>query len=157
MAGSVNKVILIGHLGKDPEVRSFDSGNRIATFSLATSESWTDRANNEKKERTEWHNIVLQGDGLARVAEQYLRKGSKLYVEGQLRTRKWQDRDGADRWTTEVVVGVRGQLVLLDRPPGTRAPPPGEDSYASQPARGPDAGARPASSFDEDMDDDVPF
>lgn len=149
MAGSVNKVILIGHLGKDPEVRSFDSGNRIATFSLATSESWTDRATNEKKERTEWHNVVLQGDGLARVAEQYLRKGSKLYVEGQLRTRKWQDRDGADRWATEVVVGVRGQLTLLDRPAGNRAPPPGEDAYgASDPGSAPGAG---------DMDDDVPF
>ena len=102
MAGSVNKVILVGNLGADPEVKSFPSGGRIANLRIATSESWTDRATNERKERTEWHSVVLDNDNLVRVAEQYLRKGSKVYVEGQLRTRKWQDRDGNDRYTTEV-------------------------------------------------------
>jgi len=120
---SVNKVILVGHLGKNPEVRSFEGGGRIATFSLATGEKWTAK-DGTKQERTEWHNVVLQGEGLAGVAEKYLRKGSRAYLEGQLRTRKWTDRDGRERWTTEVVVGVRGQLVLLDRQESNRAQPP---------------------------------
>ncbi len=115
MAGSVNKVILIGNLGRDPEIKSFPSGDRIANFSVATSENWRDKQSGERKERTEWHNIVVRGDGLVRVVENYVKKGSKLYLEGQLHTRKWQDQNGNDRYTTEVVVGgFNGQLTLLD-------------------------------------------
>ena len=118
MAGSVNKVILIGNLGKDPEVKSFQNGGRIANFSIATSESWKDKATGERKERTEWHNIVIQSDGLVGVAERFLRKGSKIYIEGQLRTRKWQDKEGNDRYTTEISVGMGGVLTMLDGAPG---------------------------------------
>lgn len=113
---SVNKCILLGHLGRDPEVKSFRDGGRIATLSLATSESWKDKQSGERKERTEWHNIVIQSDGLIGVAERFLRKGSKVYIEGQLRTRKWQDQNGQDRYSTEIVVGMRGQIVMLDGP-----------------------------------------
>ena len=108
MAGSVNKVILIGNLGADPEVKSFQNGGRIANLRIATSENWKDRQTGERKERTEWHNVVLQSEGLVGVAERYLRKGSKVYIEGQLRTRKWQDQSGNDRYTTEVSVGGIG-------------------------------------------------
>ena len=119
MAGSVNKVILIGNLGADPEVKSFQNGGRIANLRIATSESWKDRATGERKERTEWHNVVLQSDGLVGVAERFLRKGSKVYIEGQLRTRKWQDQSGNDRYTTEVSVGgIGGVLTMLDGPQG---------------------------------------
>ena len=118
MAGSVNKVILIGNLGKDPEVKSFQNGGRIANFSIATSESWKDKATGERKERTEWHNIVIQSDGLVGVVERFLRKGSKIYIEGQLRTRKWQDKEGNDRYTTEIAVGMGGVLTMLDGAPG---------------------------------------
>ncbi|MYL97050.1 single-stranded DNA-binding protein [Novosphingobium sp. FGD1] len=112
---SVNKVILVGNLGADPEVKSFQNGGQIATLRMATSESWKDRATGERKERTEWHSVVLQGEGLANVAERFLRKGSKVYIEGQLRTRKWQDQNGNDRYSTEVVVaGMAGKLVMLD-------------------------------------------
>jgi single-strand DNA-binding protein len=115
MAGSVNRVILIGNLGADPEVKSFQSGGQIATMRIATSESWKDRQSGERKERTEWHSVVISGDGLVGVVERYLRKGSKVYVEGQLRTRKWQDRDGNDRYSTEIVVAGRGgALTMLD-------------------------------------------
>jgi len=119
MAGSVNKVILIGNLGQDPEVKSFQNGGRIANLRIATSETWKDKATGERKERTEWHTVVLQSDGLVGVAERYLRKGSKVYIEGQLRTRKWQDASGNDRYTTEVSVGgVGGVLTMLDGAPG---------------------------------------
>ena len=158
MAGSVNKVILVGNLGADPEVKSFASGGRIANLRVATSESWTDRTTNERRERTEWHSVVLDNDNLVRVAENYLRKGSKVYLEGQLRTRKWQDRDGNDRYTTEVYVGrFRGELVLLDRREGGGSGGSsggfggGERDSGPRPAAG---GPPPA--FD-DMDDDVPF
>ena len=115
MAGSVNKVILIGNLGADPEVKSFQNGGRIANLRIATSENWKDKATGEKKERTEWHSVVLQSDGLVGVAERYLRKGSKIYIEGQLRTRKWQDASGNDRYSTEVSVGgLGGVLTMLD-------------------------------------------
>lgn len=115
MAGSLNRVQIIGHLGQDPEVKSFQNGGRIANLRIATSESWKDRQTGERKERTEWHTIVLQSDGLVGVAERYLRKGSKVFVEGQLRTRKWQDRNGTDRYSTEVsVAGFGGQLIMLD-------------------------------------------
>ena len=115
MAGSVNKVILVGNLGRDPEVRSTQDGAKIVQLSLATSESWKDRATGERRERTEWHRVVIFNERLADVAEQYLRKGSKLYVEGQLQTRKWQDKEGQDRYTTEIVLGkFRGELTMLD-------------------------------------------
>ncbi|MBB3954302.1 single-stranded DNA-binding protein [Novosphingobium sediminicola] len=118
MAGSVNKVILIGNLGADPEVKSFQNGGRIANLRIATSESWKDRTTGERKERTEWHQVVLNSDGLVGVAERFLRKGSKVYIEGQLRTRKWQDQSGNDRYTTEISVGVGGALTMLDGPQG---------------------------------------
>ncbi|MBX9727312.1 MAG: single-stranded DNA-binding protein [Sphingopyxis sp.] len=119
MAGSVNKVILIGNLGADPEVKSFQNGGKIANLRIATSENWKDRATGERKERTEWHNVVIQSEGLVGVVERFLRKGSKIYIEGQLRTRKWQDRDGNDRYTTEVSVGgMGGVLTMLDGAPG---------------------------------------
>lgn len=119
MSGSVNKVMLVGNLGADPEVKSFQNGGRIANLRIATSESWKDRATGERKERTEWHSVVLQSDGLVGVAERFLRKGSKVYIEGQLRTRKWQDQNGNDRYTTEISVGgVGGVLTMLDGAPG---------------------------------------
>ncbi len=119
MTGSVNKVILIGNLGADPEVKSFQNGGKIANLRIATSENWKDRATGERKERTEWHNVVIQSEGLVGVVERFLRKGSKIYIEGQLRTRKWQDRDGNDRYTTEVSVGgMGGVLTMLDGAPG---------------------------------------
>jgi single-strand DNA-binding protein len=115
MAGSVNKVILIGNLGQDPEVKSFQNGGRIANLRIATSENWKDKATGERKERTEWHSVVLQSDGLVGVAERFLKKGSKIYIEGQLRTRKWQDQSGNDRYTTEISVGgIGGVLTMLD-------------------------------------------
>jgi single-strand DNA-binding protein len=114
MAGSVNKVILIGNLGADPEVKSFQNGGRIANLRIATSENWKDRTTGERKERTEWHQVVIQSDGLVGVAERFLRKGSKIYIEGSLRTRKWQDQNGNDRYTTEISVGVGGVLTMLD-------------------------------------------
>lgn len=119
MAGSVNKVILIGNLGADPEVKSFQNGGRIANLRIATSENWKDKTTGERKERTEWHTVVLNSDGLVGVAERFLRKGSKVYIEGQLRTRKWQDASGNDRYSTEVSVGgVGGVLTMLDGAPG---------------------------------------
>lgn len=115
MAGSVNKVILVGNLGADPEIKSFQNGGRIANLRIATSESWKDRATGEKKERTEWHSVVINSDGLVGVVERFLRKGSKVYIEGQLRTRKWQDQSGNDRYTTEISVGgMGGVLTMLD-------------------------------------------
>ncbi len=115
MAGSVNKVILIGNLGADPEVKSFQNGGRIANLRIATSESWKDKQTGERKERTEWHTVTIASDGLVGVVERYLRKGSKVYIEGQLRTRKWQDQNGNDRYSTEVNVGgMGGVLTMLD-------------------------------------------
>ncbi|RBP17718.1 single-strand binding protein [Roseiarcus fermentans] len=115
MAGSVNKVILVGNLGKDPEVRRLNSGDPVVSFSLATSESWRDKTSGERKERTEWHNIVIFNENLGKIAEQYCKKGAKVYIEGQLQTRKWQDQNGADRYTTEIVLTkFRGELTLLD-------------------------------------------
>ena len=117
---SVNKVILIGRLGADPEVRAFSNGGKVCNLRLATSETWKDKATGERKERTEWHSVAITNEGLAGVAERYLRKGSKVYIEGQLQTRKWQDQSGQDRYSTEVVLRpYRGELVLLD-PPGER-------------------------------------
>ena len=114
MAGSVNKVILIGNLGKDPEARSMNNGGEVVSFSIATSENWNDKQSGERREKTEWHNIVIFNENLGRIAKQYLRKGSSVYVEGQLQTRKWQDQSGNDRYTTEIVLQrFRGELTLL--------------------------------------------
>ena len=167
MAGSVNKVILVGNLGADPEVKSFQNGGRIANLRIATSEDWKDRQTGEKKERTEWHQVVLQSDGLVGVAERYLRKGSKVYIEGQLRTRKWQDQSGNDRYTTEVSVGgFDGKLVMLDGARGGQGG--GNDGWGSgggAPSGGGQSGGgwQGGSSgfgggdFSDDLDDDVPF
>ena len=115
MAGSVNKVILVGNLGKDPDVRRLNSGDQVVSFPVATSETWRDKSSGERKERTEWHNVVIFNENLGKVAEQYCKKGTKVYLEGQLQTRKWQDQSGADRYTTEVVLQrFRGELQLLD-------------------------------------------
>jgi single-strand DNA-binding protein len=114
MAGSVNKVIIIGNLGRDPEIRSFPNGGKVCNLRIATSETWRDKATGERKERTEWHSVAIFNEGLVRIAEQYLRKGSTVYIEGQLETRKWQDQSGADRYTTEVVLRpYRGEMTLL--------------------------------------------
>jgi single-strand DNA-binding protein len=118
MAGSVNKVILVGNLGADPEVKSFQNGGRICNLRIATSENWKDRATGERKERTEWHSVVIQSEGLVGVAERFLKKGSKVYIEGSLRTRKWQDQSGNDRYTTEISIGMNGVLTMLDGAPG---------------------------------------
>lgn len=115
MAGSVNKVIIIGNLGRDPEVRSFQNGGKVVNLRIATSESWRDRTSGERKERTEWHSVAIFSEPLAKIAEQYLRKGSKVYIEGALETRKWQDQSGQDRYSTEIVLRpYRGELTLLD-------------------------------------------
>lgn len=115
MAGSVNKVIIVGNLGRDPEVRTFQNGGKVCNLRIATSETWKDRNTGERKERTEWHSVAIFSEPLARIAEQYLKKGSKVYIEGQLETRKWQDQSGQDRYTTEVVLRpYRGELTLLD-------------------------------------------
>ncbi|MDH3241742.1 MAG: single-stranded DNA-binding protein [Alphaproteobacteria bacterium] len=149
MAGSVNKVILVGNLGRDPEVRSTQDGMKIVQLSLATSESWKDRASGERRERTEWHRVVIFNERLAEVAEQYLRKGSKIYVEGQLQTRKWQDKEGQDRYTTEVVLGrFRGELTMLDTR-GSEGGGYGGGGGEPVPAG---AGGGPA-----DLDDEIPF
>jgi single-strand DNA-binding protein len=163
MAGSVNKVILVGNLGADPEVKSFQNGGRIANLRIATSEDWKDRQTGEKKERTEWHTVVLQSDGLVGVAERYLRKGSKVYIEGQLRTRKWQDQSGNDRYSTEVSVGgFDGKLVMLDGARGGQGGG-GNDGWGSSGASSGGSNWQGGSSgfgggdFSDDLDDDVPF
>jgi single-strand DNA-binding protein len=171
MAGSVNKVILIGNLGADPEVKSFQNGGRIANLRIATSENWKDKNTGEKKERTEWHSVVLNSDGLVGVAERFLRKGSKVYIEGQLRTRKWQDASGNDRYTTEISVGgMGGVLTMLDGAPGgggQRSGGGGNDWGSSgggqRSGGGNDWGggsSKPATgggAFADDLDDDIPF
>ena len=155
MAGSINKVILIGHLGADPEVKSFQNGGKIANLRIATSESWKDKNTAERKERTEWHSVTLSGDGLVGVAERFLRKGAKVYIEGQLRTRKWQDAAGQDRWTTEVVVGPRGAMVMLDGAAGAGAGSGAGAGGASPGGAG--AGTGPPGNYADDLDDDIPF
>lgn len=164
MAGSVNKVILVGNLGKDPEVRSMSNGGEVVSFSVATSENWNDKASGERREKTEWHNVVIFNENLGRIAKQYLRKGSSVYVEGQLQTRKWQDQNGNDRYTTEVVLQrFRGELTLLGGRgeggagggSGGGSREWGGDGGASQFGGGGSAPARGA--FDSDLDDDVPF
>jgi len=182
MAGSVNKVILVGNLGADPEVRSFQNGGKVCNLRIATSESWKDRTSGEKKERTEWHSVAIFSEGLAGVAERFLRKGSKVYIEGQLRTRKWQDQSGNDRYTTEVVLqGPGAVMTMLDGAPGGggqsgsgggwgggrsggdewgRSGGYDDDFGGGNGGGGRQQGVRsPASepNFDNDLDDEVPF
>ena len=150
MSGTVNKVIVIGHLGADPESRSFPNGGKIVSFRMATSETWRDKNSGERKERTEWHTVSVTNEGLAKVAEQYLRKGSKVYVEGQLSTRKWQDQSGADRYSTEIVLRpFRGELTLLDGKGDIDSP----REERPKPASGYGGGGRPS----DDMDGEIPF
>ena len=177
MAGSVNKVILIGNLGKDPVVRRMGSGEAVVSFSVATTESWRDKGSGERKDKTEWHNIVIFNENLAKIAEQYLKKGSKVYVEGQLQTRKWSDKDGAEKYTTEIVLQrYRGELTLMDSR-GAGGDFAGRDegeSFGGGGDRGGNAGGRslgrPAgpdsrgggggggrSNLAETLDDDIPF
>lgn len=158
MAGSVNKVILIGNLGKDPEIRSFPNGGRVANFSIATSESWKDKSSGEKKERTEWHRISVTNDALVGVVERYVKKGSKVYIEGQLETRKWTDKDGQEKYTTEVVLRpYRGELTMLDsRGSGGGASDFGGGDF-DQPQSGGSSGGSFAASSKNDMDDEIPF
>jgi len=167
MAGSVNKVILIGNLGKDPEIRRTQDGRPIANLRIATSESWRDKASGERKEKTEWHSVVIFSEPLCRVVEQYLKKGSKVYVEGQLQTRKWQGQDGQDRYSTEVVLqGFNGVLTMLDgRAGGGGMSEDAGDSYGAVESRGSSGGGgsrAPAKSgggksFDKALDDEIPF
>ncbi len=166
MAGSLNKVTLIGNLGADPEIRSMNNGGKVCTLSVATTESWKDKSTGEKREKTEWHRVVIFGDGLVRVAENYLKKGSKIYIEGSLQTRKWQDRDGNDKYTTEVVLqGFGGTLIMLDgrssgggggynQDPGYGGGSGGGGSRSASGQDGPMADVKRA---DVNMDDDIPF
>lgn len=158
MAGSVNKVILIGNLGRDPEIRRTQDGRPIANLRIATSESWRDKSSGERREKTEWHSVAIFSEPLCRIVEQYLRKGSKVYIEGQLQTRKWQDQQGQDRYSTEVVLqGYNGSLTMLDgrsSGAGQGLQESGQSSYDSGPSRnGSDGGAK----FDKQLDDEIPF
>ncbi|NDW43907.1 single-stranded DNA-binding protein [Ruegeria sp. PrR005] len=179
MAGSVNKVILVGNLGRDPEVRSFQNGGKVCNLRIATSETWKDRNTGERRERTEWHSVAIFNEGLARVAEQYLRKGSKVYIEGQLQTRKWQDQSGQDRYSTEVVLqGFGSTLVMLDGrgegggsgggnygggqgggdPYGGYDSGPSGDPYGGGPSGGGSGGGRGRGPTSGGIDDDeIPF
>lgn len=160
MAGSVNKVILIGHLGRDPEIRSFQNGGRVANMRIATSETWRDKASGERRERTEWHTVAIFNETLVGVAERFLRKGSKVYVEGQLETRKHTGTDGVERYFTEVVLRqYRGEITLLDKVDTGRSGSAEDYDRHDAPredARGPAAGA-PSPSKTSDFDDEIPF
>ena len=160
MAGSVNKVILVGNLGKDPEIRTLNSGDRVANLSLATSETWRDRASGERKERTEWHRVVIFNDNLVKVAEQYLKKGSTVYIEGALQTRKWTDQQGVEKYSTEVVLQkFRGELTMLggkgDGGGAMRDEGGGDFGGYSGGDRAQPSG--PKESFSADLDDEIPF
>jgi single-strand DNA-binding protein len=166
MAGSVNKVILVGNLGKDPEIRRTQDGRPIANLRIATSETWRDKGTGERREKTEWHSVVIFNENLCKVAEQYLKKGSKVYLEGQLQTRKWQDQSGQDRYTTEVVLqGFNGQLTMLDGRPaaGGGMHDNGQADYGSDVGGGYGEQRRSAKSggggksFDKPLDDEIPF
>jgi len=160
MAGSVNKVILVGNLGADPEVRTLPSGGKVVNMRVATTDTWRDKTSGERRERTEWHTVVVFNEALGRVAEQYLRKGGKVYLEGALQTRKWQDQSGADRYSTEVVLqNFNSQLVLLDSRGGDGDSPGGFSGPRSSESRAPE-GRRPAAvpAFQSGgTDDDIPF
>jgi single-strand DNA-binding protein len=166
MAGSVNKVILIGNLGKDPEIRRTQDGRPIANLRVATTETWRDKATGERREKTEWHSVVIFNEGLCRVAEQYLKKGAKVYIEGQLQTRKWQGQDGQDRYSTEVVLqGFNSTLTMLDSRGGGANPGMQDDDhadYGGAPSNGNAGGARRGggggkANFDKPIDDEIPF
>jgi single-strand DNA-binding protein len=162
MAGSVNKVILVGNLGKDPEIRRTQDGRPIANLSVATSESWRDKATGERKEKTEWHRVVIFNEGLCKVAEQYLKKGAKVYIEGQLQTRKWTDQSGAEKYSTEVVLqGFNSNLTMLDGRGGGGGSfgtdDQGGDFGAGGPASAAPRRAVAAGGRNNDMDDDIPF
>ena len=160
---SVNKVILVGNLGKDPESRTFQNGGEVVSFSVATSENWKDRNSGERKEKTEWHHVSIFSEGLARVAKSYLRKGSKVYLEGQLETRKWQDQSGNDRYSTDVVLRqFNSAMVLLDSRGEGGGGARGGGDYGDDFGGGGGGSSRPQSrpqpaAFDSDLDDDVPF
>src|SRR5574337_964195 len=164
MAGSVNKVILVGNLGADPEVRRTQDGRPIVNLRVATSDTWRDKATGERKEKTEWHRVVIFNEGLAKVAEQYLKKGAKVYIEGQLQTRKWQDQSGQDRYSTEVVLqGFNSQLTMLDRAGGggggdfgSDEPGSGSDFGSSGPTARTKQPAMAGSARRDDMDDEIP-
>lgn len=163
MAGSVNKVIIVGNLGRDPEVRSFANGGKVCNLRIATSENWRDKATGERREKTEWHSVAIFSEPLARIAEQYLKKGSKVYIEGQLETRKWQDQSGQDRYSTEVVLRpYKGELTLLDSRGDTQGVYPGndrstpDDTIYGDRSGGRDARGTPADARN-DMDDEIPF
>jgi single-strand DNA-binding protein len=170
MAGSVNKVILVGNLGADPEIRRLNSGDPVVNLRIATSESWRDRSSGDRKERTEWHNVVIFNDNLAKVAEQYLKKGAKVYIEGQLQTRKWQDQQGNDKYTTEVVLQkFRGELQMLDGKGeggggsvgydrgGSRGSDFGQSSPREDRGGGGGQGSAGGGGFSRDLDDEIPF
>ena len=162
MSGSVNKVIIIGSLGRDPEVRSFQNGGKVCNLRIATSEKWRDKTSGEQKERTEWHSVAIMDENIVKVAEQYLRKGSSVYIEGQLETRKWQDQSGADKYTTEVVLRpFRSQLTMLGSKrddEGGEQRQGGQERYDQSPQRSA-AGARTggAGGRSSDFDDEIPF
>ena len=160
MAGSVNKVILVGNLGKDPEIRTLSSGDRVANLTLATSETWRYRQSGERKEKTEWHRVVIFNDNLVKVAESYLRKGAKVYIEGALQTRKWTDQSGQEKYSTEVVLSkFRGELTMLDGQGGGGGDDREEGGYSGggfQPAPRAQASG-PRESFSADLDDEIPF
>ena len=165
MAGSVNKVILVGNLGKDPEIRTTNDGTKVASLSVATSESWKDRSSGERRERTEWHRVVIFNDRLVELTERFLKKGSKVYLEGALQTRKWTDNSGQERYTTEIVLQkFRGELTMLDGRQGGGDPgAQGPDSYGTgrsttgYGAQGGQAGGRGGNAQATDLDDEIPF
>ena len=151
MGGSLNKVTLIGNLGRDPEVRTLNSGDPVCNLSIATSESWRDKASGERREKTEWHRVVIFNPNLAKVAEQYLKKGSKVYIEGQLQTRKWTDQSGQEKYSTEVVLQrFRGELVMLD----SRG---SDGSFVADSSPAESADTAPAAAGGDDLDDEIPF
>lgn len=157
MAGSINKVMLIGNLGADPEIRRTQDGRPVCNINVATSESWRDKATGERKEKTEWHRVTIWNEGLCKVAEQYLKKGSKVYVEGQLQTRKWQDKDGKDRYSTEVVLnGYGAVLTMLDGPAKSEAKTE-TNQYAEATGRANPGRSSGRQSMSHDMNDDIPF
>lgn len=157
MAGSVNKVILVGNLGADPEVKSMQNGNLVANLSIATSESWRDKNTGERREKTEWHRVVIFNDGLCKIAQQYLKKGSKVYLEGALQTRKWTDQSGVDKYSTEVVLqGFNSTLTMLDSRNDGQQASSGGGNYNQQPDQQPSSGGGQPN-FSQELDDEVPF
>ena len=157
MAGSVNKVIIVGNLGKDPEIRTLNSGDRVANLRIATSESWRDKSSGERKEKTEWHQVVIFNDNLVKVAENYLHQGSTVYIEGSLQTRKWTDQQGVEKYSTEIVLQkFRGELTMLGGRGGGADSGAGDDSGGYQ-SGGQAKSSGPRESFSADLDDEIPF